>query len=146
MTKDNERNAFTARLYGVQPKFHTPSSTRLKFVFNASSPVGGMWCVQLYENLVSWHDNYLCTNRDIGLVWTLNHWGYGCDTNYKCTRTIEPSVAAFQDNALCLPVQSNIELVWSYCSKPRLDWDCVLVYDPSSDSSMNDNYLCYKEH
>ncbi|CAF2033237.1 unnamed protein product [Rotaria magnacalcarata] len=138
------RNGQVARLFGHSKVRNNHS--QLQFRFNSVSHINGWWCVRMLEpGTISWDDNYLCTNRDIGLVFSCNN-GYQCNPNFKCTSTLEPAVEWWYDNALCLPIGSNVELAWSYCGSRGADWKCELVYDPASSSAFNDDYICWKEH
>ncbi|CAF1542386.1 unnamed protein product [Adineta ricciae] len=119
----------------------------LQFRFDAASHINGWWCVRMFELTPGWDNNYLCTNRDIGLSW-----GYrptDCPTSAKCVVLSEPTYAPepwlWADNILCLPTQSNIELVWSYCGAVT-GLPCVHLYDPVSPVAFLDNYICWKEH
>lgn len=117
----------------------------LQFKFNDSSHINGWWCVRMLEASLSWQDNYLCTNRDIGLTW-INPFRCESSTKLKCTHTLDTAEVIWSDNALCLPVDSKVELVWSYCGAiPSMS--CVQLYDPNAPGShINDNYVCWKEH
>ncbi|CAF1179820.1 unnamed protein product [Rotaria magnacalcarata] len=115
----------------------------LQFRFNYSSHINGWWCVKMYEGRGSWEDNYLCTNYDIGLSWSWTLQDV-CMLSLKCVFTVEPSDAWWYDNALCLPSNSKIELVWSFCG-PRENLSCIQLYDPSSPSYFHDNYLCWRQ-
>ncbi|CAF0882331.1 unnamed protein product [Adineta steineri] len=118
----------------------------LEFRFNPNSHINGWWCVKMDEITPGWSNNYLCTNKDIGLVWRAHR--DQCQPNLKCTATVEPldpQVWWWQDNALCLPVTSNVELVWSYCGTlPQMS--CVHMFDSVSPAPFLDNYLCWKEY
>jgi hypothetical protein len=139
---------YNARYYGdnstgPSSKYNT---TPLQFRFNSSSHINGWWCVKMGELTTGWTNNYLCTNKDIGLVWRCHH--NECRPTLKCTATVEPldpQVWWWQDNALCLPVTSNVEMIWSYCgSLPEML--CVRLLDNASPQPFSDNFLCWKEH
>jgi hypothetical protein len=115
----------------------------LQFRFSSPSYTYGWWCVLMFETTPSWHDNYLCTNRDINLHWIWDR--RVCRTDLKCVATAEPADDRWNDNALCLPTQSSIELVWSYCGSIT-GMECLRLYDPASTSYTHDNHLCWKEH
>jgi hypothetical protein len=117
--------------------------TGLQFVYNGGYPVNGWWCVRMYDSGAS-QANYVCTSRDIGLVW---RWSFNeCRTNIKCTNIVEHvSIGTYwwSDNAFCLPLMSNIEIVWSECgrlSDPR--WSCIYVF---IDARFPNNHLCWRE-
>ncbi|CAF0882351.1 unnamed protein product [Adineta steineri] len=118
----------------------------LEFRFNPNSHINGWWCAKMGELTPGWSNNYLCTNKDIGLVWRCHR--DECRPNLKCTATVEPrdpQVWWWQDNAVCLPVTSNVELVWSYCGTlPQMS--CVHMFDSVSPAPFLDNFLCWKEH
>jgi hypothetical protein len=45
--------------------------------------------------------------------------------------TMESEDNRWNDNALCLPPYSNIELVWSYCGGIA-QMDCIQLNDPAA--------------
>ena len=126
----------------------------LEFRFHSTSHINGWWCVKMYENgTPGWQDNYLCTNKDIGLTW---NWSRGvCPTinsitglAQKCVWMPEPhdpQTFIWADNALCLPRDSRIELVWSWCG-PIPQMSCVHLYDRDAPAVFNDNYICWREN
>jgi hypothetical protein len=114
----------------------------LQFRFSSSSHINGWWCILMFETTESWHDNYLCTNRDIGMYWI---WKKVCRADLKCVAAVEPEDNRWHDNAICLSPDSNIELVWSSCSRVA-QMDCIHLYDPVAPDYTRDNYLCWKEH
>ncbi|CAF2716170.1 unnamed protein product [Rotaria sp. Silwood2] len=97
----------------------------------------------MFETTESWHDNYLCTNRDIDLHWIWDN--RVCRADLKCVATAEPGDNRWNDNALCVPAQSKIELVWSYCGKVA-HMSCIQLFDPAAPGYTRDNHLCWKEH
>ena len=100
----------------------------------------------MLEGSTKWNNNYLCTNRDIGLTYVLKM--ELCRTDLKCVGTIEPydpNVWWWQDNALCLPVESTIERVWSFCGPVRR-MNCLRLFDAESAKPFHDNHLCWKGH
>ncbi|CAF4083719.1 unnamed protein product, partial [Rotaria sp. Silwood1] len=105
------------------------NSGSVQFRFSSPSYIYNWYCVKMFEATGSWHDNYLCTNRNIGLHWIWDN--RVCRTDLKCIATAEPSDNRWNDNALCLPVQSKIELVWSYCGRVA-QMNCSRLYDPAA--------------
>jgi hypothetical protein len=122
---------------------HKTTVSPLQFRFSSPLYTYGWWCVLMFEDTQSWHDNYLCTDRDIGLHWIWD--GRLCRTDLKCVSTAEPGDHRWHDNALCLPRTSPIELVWSYCGAVY-GMNCIQLYDPAAPGYTHDNYLCWKEH
>ena len=128
---NNTKNVFLSEKNGLQ------------FVYNGGYPMSGWWCVRMYDNGAS-QANYVCSNRDIGLSW---RWHFDqCRTNLKCTNIVEQvgiGTYWWSDNAFCLPLTSNIELIWSECgrlSDPR--WSCIYVF---IDARFPNNHLCWRE-
>lgn len=115
----------------------------LQFKFSSDSHINGWWCVRVVEISPSWQDNYLCTNRDIGLEWRAHY--AECNTNMKCVYLPEIADSAWTDNALCLPLNSKVDLTYSTCGKlPSMS--CVHLFDPSGPLYLQDNYICWKEN
>jgi hypothetical protein len=126
----------------------------LQFRFNPLSHINGWWCVNMYERSTpGWLNNYLCTKKDIGLEWS---WAREtCPTTEnnsitpkKCVWVPEPhdpSPSVWADNALCLPLNAKIELIWSWCG-PIPQLSCVHLYDADAPTIFNDNFICWKEN
>lgn len=121
----------------------TKSNPPLQFRFDSSSNISGWWCVRMNEVTASWQDNYLCTNRDIGLSWRVHY--NQCAPTLKCVYLPEIDDWVWSDNALCLPLDSNIELIYSSCGALS-SMSCVQLFDPSAPGYLNDNFVCWKVH
>ncbi len=61
--------------------------------------------------------------------------------NKKCIAIIEPRPPFWNNNLLCLPSDSKIELIWSHNGKPD-GLDCIRLNVPEVGSFFEDNYLC----
>jgi hypothetical protein len=60
----------------------------------------------------------------------------------KCTQILEGSDSdSWNDNYLCIPKESTLELQWSY-SGPVSDMKCTQIIEGSDPDTWNDNYLC----
>ncbi|CAF1057811.1 unnamed protein product [Adineta steineri] len=57
----------------------------------------------------------------------------------------DPRPSVWADNALCLPLHSKIELIWSWCG-PIPNISCVHLYDAEAPAIFNDNFICWKEN
>ena len=68
----------------------------LRFMFTSPSYVANWWCVKMFEVTKSWDDNWLCSNRDIGLQWIWDSRAWR--TDIKCVATAEPADKNWNDN------------------------------------------------
>ena len=116
----------------------------LQLRFSFAGPIKGWHCTNFYDITGSWQDNYLCSNRDIGLVYFYRHDRNLDNLNLKCVHLAEPGDGVWNDNRFCLPVNSKIELVWSFYGRVH-GMQCISVAEPGHPVS-HDNYLCWKEH
>ncbi|CAF3336541.1 unnamed protein product [Rotaria socialis] len=97
----------------------------------------------MFDVSPSRQDNYLCTNRDIGLSW--RNYPHYCNSNLKYVYTPDYVNASWSDNALCLPLESKMELISPPCGLlPPMS--CVHLFDSSKTAALNDNFVCWKEH
>ncbi|CAF5215676.1 unnamed protein product, partial [Rotaria magnacalcarata] len=90
----------------------------------------------MFEVSPSWQDNYLCTNRDIGLSWR-NYPNY-CNSNLKRVYSPDYVDGSWSDNALCLLLESKIELIWPPCGLLPPMSCCVQLFDSSTMAALND--------
>lgn len=118
-----------------------------RFAWSSSGPIAGMHCTQLIEGAAppefTWRDNFLCTDRDIGLRWSPS----GPIAGMRCTQIIEgaePPQFTWRDNYLCLPQGAPVALNWS-SSGPIAGESCVQVHEGRDPYSWHDNYLCWTE-
>lgn len=117
------------------------------FYWSSSGPISGLQCTQIIEGASpaehTWRDNYLCTDRDVGLRWSPS----GPIAGMQCTQIIEgaePAEYTWRDNYLCLPISSQISLHWSP-SGPIQGLTCVQTHEGRDPYGWHDNYLCYNE-
>lgn len=104
--------------------------------------IPGKTCVKIEETSDphTWGDNYVCTDSDIGLKWSMHDPIRGM----RCTPIFEkeePPQHMWMDNWLCLPRGSPWTLTWSM-SGPIAGRSCVQWLEPSDVHSWTDNYLC----
>ncbi len=112
------------------------------FTFSCDGPQPQMSCVNVNEaaDPDSWADNFFCSQRDLGLRWSMAGPLAGMD----CTNVIEPSekyAAVWSDNYLCAPKQALYELSYSNAG-PLAGKTCVQLNEPADPDSWADNYVC----
>ncbi|WP_300441597.1 hypothetical protein [uncultured Mameliella sp.] len=124
-----------------------PAEAATRFYWSSSGPIAGKHCTQIVEGASpashTWRDNYLCTDRDIGLRWSAS----GAIFGMKCTQIIEgaePAQYTWRDNYLCLPQNSPLTLRWSP-SGSVAGLNCVQMVEGSDPYGWRDNYLCWSE-
>jgi hypothetical protein len=92
----------------------------------------------------SWGDNFVCTDTNIGLEWSMA----GPLPGRRCVRVHESAdevAAAWADNFLCLPESSPYELTWSTAGKIA-GQSCVRWFEAADvGGSWGDNYLCVRD-
>lgn len=118
-----------------------------EFRWSSSGPIAGLNCVQVHEGRApqefTWWDNYLCTDRDIGMRYS----SAGPIAGMRCTQIIEgaePLEYTWRDNYLCLPPSSPLTLRWS-SSGPIAGLTCVQMHEGRDPYSWHDNFLCWTE-
>ncbi len=118
----------------------TASAEEIQFYWNSAGPIAGKSCIQLYEGATnSWHDNYLCTDRDYGLRWV----GDGNrPANMDCTPVKEGAGgAAWNDNYLCAP--RNFPWHLRFAEWGRLGgYKCKLIPEGAGGWAWLDNSIC----
>lgn len=102
-------------------------------------PIPGMHCIQINEpsDPHTWDDNYLCSDRDLGLRWSYK----GPIAGMFCTKweeTADPHT--WHDNYLCAP--RDIGLRWSSAG-PIPGLTCTQITEGSDPHTWDDNYLCH---
>jgi MYXO-CTERM domain-containing protein len=118
------------------------------FTFCAAGAPEGESCVSVNEpgDPDTWSDNFFCASEAaggaaVGLVWSIAGPVEGMD----CTNVVEPSdphAAAWTDNYLCVPPDSDYSFSWSNAG-PIEGRDCVRWYEAADlAGTWNDNYLC----
>jgi hypothetical protein len=124
------------------------SSTPLKFRFSFLGPLDGWHCV-LVDELTppGWDDNYICTNKPLSLTYSRRSEECQRVDNIKCVNLVVPSDPNWFNNRLCVPQESHVQLVWSYCG-PISNMECVKFDEPWSSSLpyFDNSYLCWKEY
>jgi hypothetical protein len=88
-----------------------------------------------------WTGNYLCSMEHFGLRWS----AAGPIAGMRCTQISEPEEPAqhgWEDNYLCLPESSPLELRWS-ASGPIAGLDCTHFNPPRNPHGWKNNFLCY---
>ena len=116
----------------------------MALAWSIAGPVEGMsYCVAVNEpaDPAPWADNYLCSREDFGIRWS----SAGPVAGMRCTQITEPREPAahsWDDNYLCVPDSSPLELQWSTAgriAKRR----CVPVTEPLDRDGWKNDYLCY---
>lgn len=102
-----------------------------------------MSCIQINEpaDPHTWQDNFLCSNRDLGIRWSFR----GPIPGMRCTQITEgaePPQHTWHDNFLCLPPESPLELAWS-ARGPIPGLHCLRFLEPSDPHTWSDNFLCW---
>ncbi len=123
--------------FGMQPA--SAKDQDLKFYWNTAAPIAGKSCVQIYEGATpSWHDNYLCTDNNIGMSWH----EAGAPGGKHCIQVKEGAGGgAWTDNYLCFPHNLNYRVTFS--DKGRLrGWSCTPMVEHANDMPWRDNYIC----
>jgi hypothetical protein len=90
-------------------------------------------------------DNYLCSVRDFGLQWSPD----GPLEGMRCTQVQEPAeplIHGWDNNYLCVPDSSRLELAWS--AEGRIEEKrCLPVGEPgdshAGSQGWRNTYLCY---
>jgi hypothetical protein len=106
--------------------------------FSSAGPLGGMNCTQITEpsDPHGWNDNYLCSERALGLVWSSS----GTVAGKTCVNVTEPAESAWSNNYLCTP--EDWGLTWSSNGVPA-GKECVAFNEPNDPNGWNNNYLCW---
>jgi len=112
-----------------------------EFQWSYAGPIAGKTCLLWSEpaDSYTWEDNYLCSDRNLGLTWK---YGLPLDPAATCTQVLEPSdPQTWGDNYLCAP--RNLGFVWSH-NGPVAGMGCLQVREPSEPLAYtwNDNFLC----
>jgi hypothetical protein len=125
----------------------TAAEGATQLYWSSSGPIDGLQCTQIVEGSSplehTWRDNYLCTDRDVGLRWSSK----GPIAGMACTQIIEgaePLEYTWRDNYLCLPNESSLTLRWS-ADGPIAGLECVQLVEGSDPYGWHDNYLCWSE-
>ncbi len=115
-----------------------PNPGGFTLAWNSAGPIGGMTCTQISEpaDPDTWHDNYLCSDRDLGLRWSYA----GPIAGMVCTHVHEGSDPhGWDDNYLCAP--QDLGLRYSSAG-PIAGMTCTQLSEGSDPDTWNDNYLC----
>ena len=88
-----------------------------------------------------WSDNYMCTDRDIGMQWSAS----GPIAGLDCTLLNHPEAigvhGGWTDNHLCLPTDSLYRLTWTSTGVTAGHWQCA-QWNEGDPISWDDNYMC----
>jgi len=107
--------------------------------FSSNGPIADMNCTLINEpsDPNGWDNNYLCSERNIGLKWSYK----GAIAGMNCVNVNEASDPYYWgDNYLCTP--ENWGLAWSM-NGPISGKKCILVNEPSDPNAWSNNYLCW---
>jgi hypothetical protein len=112
------------------------------FTFSCDGAQAGMSCVKVDEpsDPHTWHDNFFCSARDLGLRWSYT----GPIADMDCTGVHEAAemyAAEWSDNFLCAPRQSPWEFSYSSAG-PIAGRGCVHWNEGADPHSWGDNYVC----
>ncbi len=113
------------------------------FTFSGDGPNDGLFCISVDEpsDPDTWSDNNFCSDQDVGMRWSHD----GPIDGMRCIQIVEPAedeAAAWSDNYLCLPEDSEYVFTWSSAG-PIAGMDCVRWYEAADlDGSWSDNYVC----
>jgi hypothetical protein len=116
------------------------------FSFSGAGALDGEHCVSVDEpsDPDTWSDNYFCSHDDVGLVWSYAGPVDGMDCT-NVTESAEEDAAAWSDNYLCLPADSNYRLTWSSAG-PIDGQTCVRWFDHAEKSATwLDNWMCIED-
>lgn len=112
--------------------------------FCSDGPVAGATCelVNEPEDPDGWDDNHFCSASPVGMVWSHD----GLIDGMTCTQIDAPDddhAAAWSDDYLCLPDDSDLAFTWSH-EGPIEGEDCVRWYESAEDATRGwgDSYLC----
>lgn len=92
----------------------------------------------------AWADNYLCSMEDFGFQWSST----GPIAEMRClqiTAPQEPAEHGWDNNYLCVPQSSPLELRWSTQGN-LVDMTCVQFEEPGDPHGWKDNSLCYSSN
>ena len=111
--------------------------------WSMAGPIEGMQCVQVNEpaDPAPWADNYLCSVEDFGIRWS----SAGAIAGMRCTQITEPAEPAahgWDDNYLCVPDSSPLELHWS-TTGPIEKKRCIPIQELRDRDGWKNNSLCY---
>lgn len=119
----------------------------LKVRFSAAGPIAGMTCTQMLETADvagGWLDNYVCTNKEIGLRWYSATPPASAGRCTQIREPAEPPSTTWNDNYLCVPPESPVVLSWYHDgSRSGAGLTCTAFLEPQDPHTWTDNYLCY---
>jgi hypothetical protein len=124
----------------IPPIINNDLNVNLSWSF--AGPIDGLHCTQIIEpsDPHTWHDNYLCSNKDLKLQWSFA----GPINGLHCTQIIEPSDPhTWDDNYLCSDYDLKFE--WSFAGQLS-NLKCLQVNDPADPDTWDDNFLCHPEN
>jgi peptidoglycan hydrolase-like protein with peptidoglycan-binding domain len=130
LTEDDVRGGKS--IYGDKP-----------IAWSSSGPIGGRFCTQITEGADpdTWNDNWLCSTVDYGFRWS----SAGAIGGMRCTQITEgsePPEHTWNDNFLCVPTNSPLNLAWSSAG-PIAGRTCTMWHEAADPHTWMDNFLCY---
>jgi hypothetical protein len=142
---ENELVALEAYLRALQNAGGPVAAGLRGLAFSNHGAIPGARCVGIHEaaDAHGWDDNFLCSAVDRGLVWS----SVGPIASLRCTAVAEgaePPASSWNDNWLCLPVSSSLQLFWSMAG-PLPGRSCVRFHEPRDPYTWGDNYLCWED-
>ena len=121
---------------GTEAPLATPTPP---LYWSSAGPIAGKVCTQIVEpsDPDTWNDNYLCADRDIGLVWRYAG-PIGGMVNVQWLEAADPHT--WRDNYMATPV--NYGYQWSSAG-PIAGKQCVQILEAADPHTWNDNYVCW---
>lgn len=112
----------------------------------AGHPKREVFCIAVNEpnDPDAWADNYLCSTEDFGFQWS----SAGPLAGMRClqiTAPQEPAAHGWDDNYLCVPESSPLELRWSTQGN-LMDMPCLQFKEPADQDGWENNVLCYSSN
>jgi PKD repeat protein len=112
----------------------------------AGRPEREAFCVAVNEpnDPDAWADNYLCSTEDFGFQWS----SAGPIAGMRCLQIIapqEPAEHGWDNNYLCVPESSPLELRWSTQGN-LMDMPCLQFKEPADPHGWESNVLCYSSN
>jgi hypothetical protein len=129
---------------GGKPAYHRHQTFRTGLAWSYAGPIDSMHCVKWKEpsDPHNWDDNYLCTEKDIGLQWSFR--GPILGRGLKCIQVNEKSDPHdWHDNYFCWPRDLNVNFRFSSTGRVY-GFSCLAIVEPSDPNTWRDNYLCHR--
>jgi hypothetical protein len=135
----DHRGAFSTDSVTIKIAQRTPPP----LAWSMAGPIEGMQCVQVNEpaDPAPWADNYLCSVEDFGIRWS----SAGPIAGMRCTQITEPAEPVghgWDDNYLCVPESSPLELEWSNTGRIAKK-KCIAIREIKDRDGWRKTALCY---